>query len=108
MPDEAPVTIADRFIVRVLAGVAKWCEAELKRYGRPLAWNTDSMWAWAIAAPAGFMLLIVILAWLEETIVFPVDRAAQISRLLEHSAPDEVEGLVARILAPVAPHRNAS
>jgi len=66
------------------------------------------MWAWAIAAPIGFMLMIFILAWLEETIVFPVDRAAQITKALERSAPDEVEGRVARMLAGVVPSRRAS
>ncbi|TMK82485.1 MAG: hypothetical protein E6G46_05940 [Actinobacteria bacterium] len=66
------------------------------------------MWAWAIAAPIGFMLMIFILAWLEETIIFPVDRAAQITKALERSAPDEVEGLVARMLAGVVPSRRAS
>jgi len=66
------------------------------------------MWAWAIAAPVGFMLMIFILAWLEETIIFPVDRAAQISEALERSAPDEVEGMVARMLDGVVPGRRAS
>ena len=66
------------------------------------------MWAWAIAAPIGFMLMIFVLAWLEETIIFPVDRAAQISKVLERSEPDEVEGFVARMLAGVVPSRHAS
>ena len=79
-----------------------------RRYEAKCAWNTHIMWAWAIAAPIGFMLLIFILAWLEETIIFPVDRAAQITKALERSAPDEVEGLVARMLAGVAPSRRAS
>ena len=65
------------------------------------------MWAWAIAAPAVFMLLIFVLAWLEERVVYPVDRAAQITRILELSPPDEVEGYVAAMLASVAPRRGA-
>jgi hypothetical protein len=63
------------------------------------------MWAWAIAAPAVFMLLIFVLAWLEERVVYPVDRAAQITQMLEKAAPDEVEGFVAQMLASVAPGR---
>ncbi len=66
------------------------------------------MWAWAIAAPAGFMLLIFVLAWLEERVVFPVDRAARIAQMLESSAPDEVEGYVAQMLASVAPRRRVA
>ena len=71
-------------------------------------WNIHGMWAWIIAAPAGFMLMLLILARLEETIVYPVDRAAQISKVLERAGPDEIEGLVARMLAPVVPSRKAS
>jgi hypothetical protein len=63
------------------------------------------MWAWVIAAPAGFMLMIFILAWLEETVVFPIDRAARIAQLMERAGPDEVEGFVAQMLASVAPRR---
>jgi hypothetical protein len=63
------------------------------------------MWAWVIAAPAGFMLMIFILAWLEETVVFPIDRAVRITQLLERAGPDEVEGFVAQMLASVAPRR---
>jgi hypothetical protein len=63
------------------------------------------MWAWVIAAPAGFMLMIFILAWLEETVVFPIDRAARIAQLMERAGPDEIEGFVAQILASVAPTR---
>jgi hypothetical protein len=66
------------------------------------------MWAWVIAAPLGFMLLIFVLAWLEETVVSPVDRAAQITRILEKAPPDEVEGYVAQMLAPLAPRRRAA
>ena len=66
------------------------------------------MWAWAILAPVGFMLMIFILSWLEERIVNPVDRAAKIARFLERSEADEVEGFVARMLAPVVPSRHAS
>ena len=66
------------------------------------------MWAFAIAAPAGFMLLIFVLAWLEERVVFPVDRAVRITQMLETAAPDEVEGYVAQMLASVAPHRRAA
>ena len=73
-----------------------------------VAWNTDFMWVWAIAAPAGFMLLIFVLSWLEETVVFPVDRAVRITQMLERAAPDEVEGYVAQMLAAVAPHRRAA
>jgi len=71
-------------------------------------WNTETMWAWAIAAPVGFMLLIFILAWLEETIVSPVDRAVRIAQILERAAPDEIEGYVAQMLASVAPRRRAA
>jgi hypothetical protein len=71
-------------------------------------WNTHTMWAWAIAAPAGFMLMVFILAWLEETVVFPIDRAVRINRMLEGTGADEVEGLVAQMLASVAPRRAAS
>jgi len=63
------------------------------------------MWAWAITAPAGFMLMIFILAWLEEAVVFPIDRADRIARLMERAGPDEVEGSVAEMLASVAPRR---
>jgi len=66
------------------------------------------MWAWAIAAPAGFMLVIFVLAWLEEAVVFPVDRAFQIAQMLENAPPDEVEGYVAEMLASVLPRREAS
>lgn len=66
------------------------------------------MWAWAILAPVGFLLMIFILAWLEQRIVDPVDRAAKITRMLERSEPDEVEGFVARFLAPIVPSRHAS
>ena len=66
------------------------------------------MWAWAVAAPIGFMVMIFSLAWLEERIVFPVDRATQISKLLERASADELEGSVARMLAPLAPSRRAS
>jgi hypothetical protein len=58
-----------------------------------------------IAAPAGFMLMIFILAWLEETVVFPIDRAARIAQLMERAGADEIEGFVAQILASVAPTR---
>lgn len=78
------------------------------RYEARSTWNTHSMWAWTIAAPSAFMLLIFVLAWLEETIVFPVDRAAQIHKALEKAEPDEVESAVARLLAPIAPSRSAS
>jgi hypothetical protein len=63
------------------------------------------MWAWVIAAPAGFMLMIFILAWLEEAIVFPIDRATRITQLMERAGADEVEGFVAQMLASVAPRR---
>jgi len=63
------------------------------------------MWAWVIAAPAGFMLMVFTLAWLEETVVFPIDRAARIAQLMERAGPDEVEGFVAQMLASVAPRR---
>ena len=66
------------------------------------------MWAWAILAPVGFLLMIFILSWLEERIVDPVDRAAKIATFLERSEADEVEGFVARMLAPIAPNRHAS
>ena len=66
------------------------------------------MWTWAIAAPAGFMLLIFGLAWLEETVVFPVDRAAKIAEALEKAPPEEIEVVIARMLAPVAPARRVS
>ena len=66
------------------------------------------MWAWAIAAPTGFMVMIFALAWLEETVVVPVDRARQITKLLELSPAEEIEGSVARLLASAAPRRNAS
>ena len=66
------------------------------------------MWAWAIAAPVGFMVLIFALAWLEEAIVFPVDRAQQITKLLERVPADELEGSVAQLLAPIVPGRHAS
>jgi hypothetical protein len=66
------------------------------------------MWAWAIVAPAGFMLMIIVLAWLEERIVDPIDRAVRITQMLERAAPDEVEGYVAQMLASVAPRRAAS
>jgi hypothetical protein len=51
------------------------------------------------------MLMIFVLAWLEETIVFPLDRAVRIAQLMERAAPDEVEGFVAQMLASVAPQR---
>jgi len=86
----------------------EWCEAAKERYERPVAWNTDIMWAWAILAPAGFMLMIFVLAWLEETVVFPVDRAMQIARMLEKAPAEEVEGYVAQMLAPVAPRRRVA
>ena len=66
------------------------------------------MWAWAIAAPVGFMLLIFSLAWLEETVVFPVDRAAKIAEALETAPPEEIEIVIARMLAPVVPARRVS
>ena len=66
------------------------------------------MWALAILAPVGFMVAIFVLAWLEEAIVNPVDRAAKITKVLEGSGPDEVEGFVSRFLAPVVPNRHAS
>ena len=66
------------------------------------------MWAWIVAAPVGFMLMLFGLAWLEETIVYPVDRAAQISKALERAGPEEIEGLVAQMLAPIVPSRRAS
>jgi hypothetical protein len=66
------------------------------------------VWAWVIAAPVGFMLMTLILAWLEERVVFPDDRATQINKLLEHEHAEEVEGSVARMLAPVVPRRHAS
>ena len=78
------------------------------RYDRLLAWNTQDMWAWVIAAPAGFMLLIFVLAWLEETVVFPVDRAVRIAEAIEKAPPEEIELLIARMLAPVAPARRVS
>jgi hypothetical protein len=68
-------------------------------------WNTKTMWAWVVAAPGGFLLMIFILAWLEETVVFPIDRAVRISQLMEKAGPDEVEGYVAQMLAAVAPRR---
>jgi hypothetical protein len=68
-------------------------------------WNIKTMWAWVAAAPAGFMLMIFILAWLEETVVFPIDRAVRISQLMQKAGPDEVEGYVAQMLAAVAPRR---
>jgi len=52
--------------------------------------------------------MIFILAWIEERIVSPVDRSAQIEVVLERSEPDEIESLVARMLAPVVPGRHAS
>jgi hypothetical protein len=66
------------------------------------------MWALVIAAPLGFMLLTLILAWIEETVVFPVDRAVQITKALERSPADELETAVARMLAPIVPGRRAS
>jgi hypothetical protein len=51
------------------------------------------------------MLMIFVLAWLEETVVFPLDRAVRIAQLMERAAPDEVEGFVAQMLASVAPQR---
>jgi len=66
------------------------------------------MWVWVFAAPAGFMLMIFVLAWLEERIVSPVDRSFQIQVVLERSEPDEIESLVARMLAPIVPSRHAS
>jgi hypothetical protein len=66
------------------------------------------MWAWAIVAPAGFMLMIIVLAWLEERIVHPIDRAVRITQMLERAAPDEVEGYVAQMLASVAPRRSVA
>ena len=78
------------------------------RYERPVAWNIDGMWAWVFAAPAGFMFMIFILAWLEERIVSPATRSVQIKVVLERSEPDEIESLVARMLAPVVPARRAA
>ena len=66
------------------------------------------MWVWAIVAPAGFMLMICILAWLEERVVDPIDRAVRITQMLERAAPDEVEGYVAQMLASVAPRRSVA
>lgn len=66
------------------------------------------MWAWVIAAPIGFMLLIICLAWLEEKVIFPVDRAVQISKALERAAPEELEVAVAQMLAPLVPARRVS
>jgi hypothetical protein len=67
------------------------------------------MWAWIIAVPMGFMLLVLTLARLEETIVAPVDRAVAASshlvHILERSPPHEVEELVAQLLAPIVPSR---
>jgi hypothetical protein len=83
----------------------EWCEAAKERYGKTAVWNTHSMWEWAIAAPAGFMLMIIVLAWLEETVVFPIDRADRITQLMERAGPDEVEGFVAQMLASIAPQR---
>jgi hypothetical protein len=70
---------------------------------------TVSMWAWVVAAPIGFFGLLMILGWLEETIVQPDHRAATITGLLEraHTA-DEIEDAVSRLLAAVAPRRRAS
>ena len=63
------------------------------------------MWAWVVAAPLGFMLLLLGLAYIEDTVVLPLDRAVKISSMLEREPADEVEGLVAQMLAPVAPRR---
>ncbi|MGZ4129020.1 MAG: hypothetical protein ACXVQY_06065 [Actinomycetota bacterium] len=68
-------------------------------------WNIDGMWAWIVAAPIGFMLLIFVLDTLEATIVSPADRAAKIRKFLEEASAEEVEGHVARLLAPVVPGR---
>ena len=54
------------------------------------------------------MLMLFVLAWLEERIVFPVDRSVEIKGVLERSRPDEIESLVARMLAPIAPGRRVS
>jgi hypothetical protein len=83
----------------------EWGEAAKESYGRVAVWNTVFMWAWVIAAPVGFMLMTFILAWLEETVVFPIDRAVRITQLMERAGPDEVEGFVAQLLASVAPQR---
>lgn len=54
------------------------------------------------------MFLIFVLDALEQMIVSPVDRAAKIRLLLEESTPDELEGSVAKMLASVAPRRQAA
>jgi hypothetical protein len=63
------------------------------------------MWFLGIAAPLGFLALLLFLAWLEDGIVRPLERAARITDLLERTPPDEVETVVAQMLAPLAPRR---
>jgi len=66
------------------------------------------MFAWLVVAPAGFLFLVLILAWLEESIVLPVDRAYKIETWLEKAPADEIEASVSRLLAPVVPRRSVS
>jgi hypothetical protein len=63
------------------------------------------MWFLGIGAPVGFLGLLLGLAWLEDKIVLPLDRAARVERLLESTSPDQIEAAIAQMFAPIAPRR---
>jgi hypothetical protein len=66
------------------------------------------MWFLGIGAPAGFLALLLVLAWLENKIVLPLDRAARVNSLLEDVTPDQIETVIAQMFAPIAPQRTPS
>jgi len=63
------------------------------------------VWFIGIAAPAGFLGLLLILGWLEDTIVLPLERAARVRTLLENASADQIEDTITQMFAPVVPRR---
>jgi len=63
------------------------------------------MWFLGLSAPVAFLGMLLLLAWVEEKVVVPLDRAARIAMLLESGRPEQLESAVAQMLGPVAPAR---
>ena len=66
------------------------------------------MWFLGIGAPVVFLAMLLGLAWLEDTIVLPLDRAARVLTLLENASADQVEEAITQMFAPIAPRREES
>jgi len=60
------------------------------------------MFAWIIGVPAFLLVMVLVLDRIETYVVAPIDRAARITKLLQHEDPDVLERQVAQLLAPVA------